>query len=254
MNLTYNLHNLRNRLSLLIFLLSNFNKEKFVCSVCGYSGPFKDINPPSGFRKHAKCPKCNALERHRLQYVVVHSLLNTINASTLKMLHFAPEPFFREFFSQQFGQYETADLNRHDVDYNVDLQRLPFADQTYDFVFASHVLEHIPNDEQAISEIRRILTTNGIAILPVPIVAEKTIEYSEPNPHEACHVRAPGFDYFDRYDRYFSKVDKISSDTLPGKYQLFIYEDRSQWPTKECPLRPSMPGKKHIDIVPVCHV
>lgn len=93
----------------------------------------------------------------------------------------------------------------HGVDHNVDLQELPFEDQTYDFVFASHVLEHIPNDEKAISEIRRILKPNGIAILPVPLVAEKTIEYSEPNPNETYHVRAPGFDYFDRYDRYFLK-------------------------------------------------
>jgi ubiquinone/menaquinone biosynthesis C-methylase UbiE len=181
-------------------------------------------------------------------------VLNGINSSALKMLHFAPEPFFREFFSKRFGQYETADLNTHGVDHNVDLQKLPFGDQTYDFVFASHVLEHVPNDEKAISEIRRILKPNGIAVLPVPLVAEKTIEYSEPNPNESYHVRAPGFDYFDRYERYFSKVDKISSDMLPSRYQLFVYENRSQWPTKECPLRPFMQGEKHIDIVPVCYV
>ena len=254
MNLKYYLRKLKNRISFSIFLIRNFNKEKFTCPVCGYSGPFKDVNPPTGLRKHAKCTKCNALERHRVQYLVVNNVLNGINSSALKMLHFAPEPFFKELFSKRFGQYETADLNMRGVDHNVDLQKLQFEDQSYDFVFASHVLEHIPNDEKAISEIRRILKPNGIAILPVPLVAEKTIEYPEPNPHEAYHVRAPGFDYFDRYERYFSKVDKISSDSLPSRYQLFVYENRSQWPTKECPLRPSMQGEKHIDIVPVCYV
>lgn len=254
MNLKYYLRKLQNRICFPIFLLRNFNKEKFTCPICGYSGPFRDVNPPTGLRKHAECPKCNALERHRIQYLVVNNVLKGINSSALKMLHFAPEPFFREFFSKRFGQYETADLNTRGVDYNVDLQKLPFEDQTYDFVFASHVLEHIPNDEKAIAEIRRILKPNGIAILPVPLLAEKTIEYPEPNPNEAYHVRAPGFDYFERYDRYFSKVEKISSDLLPGKYQLFIYENRSQWPTKECPLRPSMQGEKHLDIVPVCYV
>jgi ubiquinone/menaquinone biosynthesis C-methylase UbiE len=140
------------------------------------------------------------------------------------------------------------------VDHHVDLQHLPFADGTYDFVFASHVLEHIPDDEKAISEIRRILKPNGIAILPVPIVAEKTIEYPEPNPHESYHVRAPGMDYFDKYRRHFSRVERFSSDPLPKKYQLFLYEDRSRWPTKESPLRLPMPGEKHGDIVPVCYV
>jgi SAM-dependent methyltransferase len=184
----------------------------------------------------------------------VNKVLNRINSSELKMLHFAPEPFFRNFFSKRFNQYETADLNMPGVDHTVDIQELPFEDQSYDFVFASHVLEHVPNDQKAISEISRILRPNGIAILPVPLVAEKTIEYSEPNPYEGHHVRAPGFDYFDRYNQYFSKVDKISSDSLPGRYQLFVYENRSQWPTRECPLRPSMQGEKHIDIVPLCYV
>lgn len=225
-----------------------------MCPVCGYSGPFKDVNPATGRRKHAKCPKCLALERHRIQYLVVNDVLNGIDSSALKMLHFAPEPFFGEFFSKRFGQYETADLNKRGVDHNVDLQNLPFENETYDFVFASHVLEHIPDDKKAISEIRRILKPQGIAILPVPVVAEKTIEYPKPNPNEAYHVRAPGFDYFDRYGRHFSKINKFASDSLPRKYQLFIYEDRTQWPTKECPLRPSMQGEKHIDIVPVCYV
>jgi SAM-dependent methyltransferase len=170
------------------------------------------------------------------------------------MLHVAPEPFFRELFSKQFGQYESADIDRNDVDHRVDLQQLPFEDGSYDFVFASHVLEHIPDDEKAISEICRILKPNGIAMLPVPLVAEKTVEYPEPNPNEAYHVRAPGLDYFARYERYFPRVDTVCSDTLPEKYQLFLFEDRSQWPTQECPLRPAMPGEKHIDVVPVCYV
>jgi SAM-dependent methyltransferase len=250
----YYLHKLKKRANLYLFLLSNLSKEKYKCPVCNYKGPFKDINPPTGLRKHAKCPKCGALERHRIQHVVVNNLLNGIDTSSLRMLHFAPEWFFRDFFSKRFDQYETADLAMKNVDVKVDLQELPFQDETYDFVFASHVLEHIPNDKKAISEIRRILKPNGIAVLPVSLVAEKTIEYPEPNPNEAFHVRAPGLDYFDRYSTFFTKVEKHRSDSLPSGHQVYVYEDRSQWPTKECPLRPSMQGEKHIDIVPVCYV
>jgi len=172
----------------------------------------------------------------------------------LKMLHFAPEPFFRKFFLERFGKYETADLSMKGVDHKVDLQKLPFDNGTYDFVFASHVLEHILGDRKAISEIRRVLKPNGIAILPVPIIAEKTIEYPESNPHEGYHVRAPGIDYFDRFENHFSKVVIFSSASLPDKYQLFLYENRSNWPNRKNPLRPPMQGEKHIEIVPVCYV
>ena len=245
---------LKHKTNVAIFKLGHLQKEKFACPVCGYVGPFMDLAPPSGLRRHAQCPNCNALERHRIQYLVVNDLIRGMNTASLRMLHFAPEPFFREFFSQRFGQYETADLSMEGVDHHVDLQKLPFADGTYDFVFASHVLEHIPDDGKAISEIRRVLKPGGIAILPVPLVAEKTVEYPEPNPNEAYHVRAPGTDYFDRYKPYFCKIEMFSSNSLPEEYQLFVYENRSQWPTKECPMRPPMQGERHRDIVPVCYV
>jgi SAM-dependent methyltransferase len=208
----------------------------------------------TGLIKHSKCPSCHALERHRLQFLVLNDILSKINPNSLKVLHFAPEPFFREYLSKKFGKYESADVSMKDVDHSVDLQELPFDDKSYDFVFASHVLEHIPDDEKALAEICRILKPNGIAVLPVPIVAEKTVEYPEPNPYEIYHVRAPGIDYFEKYERHFSRVERFSSDSLPKKYQLFIFENRSQWPTKNCPLRPSMHGERHIDIVPVCYV
>jgi SAM-dependent methyltransferase len=248
------LRTIMNRATLPCFVLLNTRKERFTCPVCGYGGPFRDVNAPSGLRRHAQCPKCSALERHRLQYVVLEHLLAELQPETWKMLHFAPEAFFRRFFSTRFGTYETADLEAHDVDHNVDMRRLPFPDESYDFVFASHVLEHIQDDDRAISEVRRILNPNGIAILPVPIVADHTVEYPEANAAEFGHVRAPGLDYFERYARYFTKVEKITSDSLPFKYQLFVYEDRSQWPTNTCPLRPSMKGERHIDVVPICYV
>ena len=212
-----------------------------------------DVHGFAGHRRHAKCPRCGALERHRLQYFVVIELFKRLNPSKLRMLHFAPETFFRRLFRDRVGEYETADLSMKGVDHHVDLQRLPFEKASYDFIFASHVLEHIPDDGKAISEIRRVLRPGGLAILPVPVVCEKTVEYSEPNPREGWHVRAPGTDYFDKYKQHFPRVEIHDSGSLPERFQLFVYENRSRWPTPECPLRPPMPGERHADFVPVCY-
>lgn len=227
--------------------VTHLTKKKFECPICAYHGPFEDINSDTGLRRYAKCPKCGSLERHRLQYLVAHSIFASLPTSHMTMLHFAPEAFLKAFFSQQFFKYETADLSMEGVDHRVDLQSLPFADATYDVVFASHVLEHIPDDKKAIQEIRRILRPNGIALLPVPIISEITVEYTEPSPNEHCHVRAPGLDYYDRFVPYFTRVEKYVSDAFPEKYQLFIYEDRSRWGS-------NIEDDKHIDIVPVCYV
>jgi SAM-dependent methyltransferase len=192
--------------------------------------------------------------RHRAQYVVTKNVMQGIRPSALRMLHVAPETCLRTLFSEHFGRYETAGLQRPGVDHDVDLENLPFEDRAYDFLFASHVLEHVRDDERALAEIRRVLRPGGIAVLPVPILSDKTVEYPEPNPHEHLHVRAPGLDYLDKYERYFARVDRISSASLPGEYQTFVYEDRTCWPTKECPYRPAMPGERHVEIVPVCYV
>jgi hypothetical protein len=249
------LQRLKNKLQppLPVFRLLNRDKKRFQCPICDYDGPFADVSSFAGLRQHAKCPQCGALERHRLQYLVLMDLFRVMDPSRLKMLHFAPEPFFSSVFQKRFSDYETADLSMRNVDYNVDIQNLPFENGTYDFIFASHVLEHIPNDRKALLEIRRVLKPNGIAVLPVPVVCDRTVEYPEANPREAYHFRAPGLDYFQRYETYFGRVELRTSNTLPERHQPFIYEDRTIWPTKACPLRPPMSGEKHTDFVPICH-
>jgi len=172
----------------------------------------------------------------------------------MRMLHFAPEPFFRPVFSREFERYETADFSMPGVDFRVDLQQLPFAASSYDVIFASHVLEHIRDDLAAICEIRRVLSPGGVAILPVPLVCEKTIEYPHPNPDESFHVRAPGPDYFERFAEHFSRVELISSSVFPAKHQLHILESRMDFPNPRAPLRTPMAGSRHEDVVPVCHV
>jgi SAM-dependent methyltransferase len=245
-------YGLKRRINLLIFKMRNLRKEKFECPICAYCGPFLDKSIHTGIRKHAKCPNCNALERHRLQFLVLQEVFKGKETAHCRMLHVAPEPFFREFFSQRFGYYETADLKMKGADHKVDLQHLPFDDGTYDFVFASHVLEHIPDDGKAVSEIRRILRPTGLAMLPVPIYGQTTVEFSEPDPNEFGHVRAPGLDYFDRYERYFSKVERFDSGSQPEKYQVFVYQDREPQLTDGQP-RSSFRHARLADVVPVCY-
>ncbi len=232
--------------------ITSLNNPKFICPFCSYKGQFKNLVKKTGFRKNARCPQCKSLERHRLQKLVLDTVFADSNLCKQKILHCAPEPFLTQYLKPLFTQYVTADLCREDVDIQCDLTQLPFADQEFDCLYASHVLEHIKDDQKALAEIKRVLKPNGIAILPVPIVEEITIEYPEPNPSETYHVRAPGKDYYQRYQQVFSKVKIYSSLDFDDIYQPFIYEDRSHYPNPYSPLRNPSKDIKHLDFVPIC--
>ncbi len=233
------------------FQLRNAFKQRFECPLCGYRGPFADHKAETGSRKHAMCPKCWSMERHRLQKLVLDDLKKHIDFSSMRVLHMAPETFFRDYLKKICGNYLSADLDPKGVDVQADLTALPFKDGEFDFVFASHVLEHVREDKKALAEIARVLSPSGLSFLPVPMIGEKTIEYPAPNPHETFHVRAPGFDYYERYKEFFAEVRLFSSTSFAEKYQVYVYEDRTWWPDT-LPLRPIMYGKRHLDLVPVC--
>jgi len=49
-----------------------------------------------------------------------------------------------------------------------DVQRLPFADASFDAVLGSHVMEHIPEPEKALAEVARVLRPAGRFLLLTP--------------------------------------------------------------------------------------
>ncbi len=49
-----------------------------------------------------------------------------------------------------------------------DIRQLPFADAFFDCVICSEVLEHIPDHEQAVGELVRVLKPEGLLVISVP--------------------------------------------------------------------------------------
>ena len=249
---------LRNRLGILRDLMlapRSILDRGYECPICQYRGFFiTSTSRRMAPRKSARCPRCGAAERHRLQHLVVQEALQNRDMAVMDALHFAPEPFFRKRFRQSFRSYMTSDLARPGVDLQADICDLPLDDDSFDFVFASHVLEHIQDDHSALREIARVLRPGGVAILPVPIVADHTIEYPHPVETEWHHVRAPGLDYYERFHAYFDRVLVRRSSDFDERFQTWSCEDRSSFPTPECPFRRPMPGRRHLDAVPVCYV
>ena len=201
-----------------VFKLLNFaSKEKYKCPICNYHGPF--MNKKN--RHDAKCPKCGELERARLAMLVLNEIYDKQKASETDVLHISPENFLRKIFKDKYKSYISSDLYREDVDHQFDIQSIPYPDNSFDLVFASHVLEYVKNDRQAIQEIKRVLRPGGLAFLPVPMLHEKTIDYDNRQPNKRI-IRETGVDYFDRYREFFSDVTIYEPNSFDEKFNLTI--------------------------------
>ena len=207
-----------------IFKLININsKHKYICPICNYKGPFMDKNN----RHRAKCPKCGELERARMAMLVVNEIYDDHKSSQTDVLHISPENFLRKIFKKKYKSYISSDLYRKDVDHQFDIEEIPYPDNSFDLVFASHVLEYVKNDKKAINEIKRVLRPGGLAFLPVPMLHDKTIDFEERPPNKRI-IRETGVDYFDRYREVFTEVKVYDPSSFDEKFNLTIdMEDES---------------------------
>ena len=144
-----------------------------------------------------------------------------------RILHVAPEPVLQKRL-KAIGQenYVSADLSRPDVDVRMDLTKITFPDDSFDLVVCNHVLEHIPNDRQAIAEIARVLCSTGHALIQVPIYdlpSGQTLEdpsiVTPADRHmlygQFDHVRKYGGDFRNRLEAAGLKVTVVSPQDLP---------------------------------------
>lgn len=109
-----------------------------------------------------------------------------------------------------------------------DLTSSPFEDQAFDLIICNHVLEHISDEGLAIREIQRLMTSQGIAILQVPIAKKLDTTFEDTEIRTSSdrlnhygqedHVRLYGTDYKSRLERYGLSVAQIN---IYNKYERF---------------------------------
>ena len=158
-------------------------------------------------RDDAECVYCGSLERQRLIWFFMSRKTDLSHRVPMKMLHVAPEPCLEPRLKEKLGEnYLTADLSDPRAMLQMDITDIPYADQSFDAILCSHVLEHVQDDIRAMREFHRVLNDDGWAILLVPITRDKTFEdpsITEPRERlevygQEDHIRRYGWDYVDR--------------------------------------------------------
>ncbi len=169
----------RARLGLIFFRLFSilYLGDQVTCPCCG--GHFRRFMSRAPNRNsRGVCPRCLSLERHRVLSLYLRERTNLFTAP-LKVLHFAPELcFYAAFKNLSNLHYITADIDSPLADVQVDIMDIHFEDATFDVILCYHVLEHVPNDQKAVSELYRVLKPGGWGIIqsPINLSYEKTFE------------------------------------------------------------------------------
>lgn len=178
-----------------------------LCPVCGWgSRRFRQFRHHSN--PEAMCVHCGALERHRFAWLYFQARTDLFDGRLKRVLHVAPELCFIERMKKRLGDsYLTADLASKHATIKMDITAIQFPDASFDVIYCSHVLEHVPDDRRAMREFHRVLKPGGWAILLVPITAPGAT-FEDPSvvdPSERLrlfgqedHVRRYGPDYVDR--------------------------------------------------------
>jgi SAM-dependent methyltransferase len=216
-------------------------KGRKYCHACNNSVPFfiphprfllnqklhKDLQVIGSDLVNYMCPVCHSHDRERHLFIFLKktNLFNELNGA--RILHFAPEKHLSaQINSLNPDVYIQADLypDSNGIE-KVDMQNIPYNDNTFDLIIANHVLEHVEDDSAALREIYRVLRHGGKALLQTPFsnLLEKTID--DPGIStvylrtvingQADHLRLYGRDIFEKVESFgFTLYDQPSNKEL----------------------------------------
>jgi len=184
-------------------------------------------------RDNVLSPSTLSLERHRVLWMYLMNETDFFSVPK-KVLHFAPEQaFYKRFRKQQNLEYITTDLNSPLADVKADICALPFKNDEFDVILCNHVLEHIPDDTQAMRELYRVLKPGGMGVFQIPQDLNREITFEDDSitdPVERAkifgqydHVRVYGRDYFDKLRSIGFKVDEIDYSASLSEEQVDGY-------------------------------
>lgn len=197
---------------------------------------------PYGYEKqrdNVLSPSTLSLERHRLLWLFLKNETDFFTQPA-EVLHFAPEQaFYHRFKKQKNLSYTTTDLESPLADVKADICQLPFADASFDWILCNHVLEHIPDDRQAMKELYRVLKKGGRLICQIPLDFGRTVTFEDDSITDKRerakifgqydHLRVYGMDFFDKLQSVGFEVQAIPyaqqfSEEDQKRYALDPYE------------------------------
>lgn len=145
--------------------------------------------------------------------------------SGLKALQLSLEPAISS------GYFRECELSVYDGENHLDLEHINRPSGSYDVILCNHVLEHIPNDNKAFSELLRVTSPGGLIEMSVPIRENtKTNDWNYADQRQDGHHRVYGFDIWQRFQGDYYVLQVLTHDPVTGTrdYMFFITTQKSR--------------------------
>jgi SAM-dependent methyltransferase len=152
-----------------------------ICNICRWVG--------EAFvgRQHVElyqCPACGSNGRDRFLH---WCFTNRVGLSpALRIIECSPrlrEPYRSAMSTWFFYRTSDYDLRAHKGNLQLDLQAIELPDGCLDVMLCAHVLEHVPDTDKALAELRRVIAPGGHLLLQVPVLQGHTAPPTEPEFH-----------------------------------------------------------------------
>lgn len=155
--------------------------DAVVCNICRWSGDrFEGI----AHSESAICERCGSITRDRFLHLAMGWRRRPRRGE--RVLETSPRlgGEYRTWMGHHFRYLASDfDASMHKADIQLDLQAIDLPDASVDLILTPHVLEHVPDTDAALDELRRILAPGGRLVLQVPVDQAVTAPPSEPEFH-----------------------------------------------------------------------
>lgn len=147
--------------------------RKFKCLVCN-----KQLRSFISHYNDKLCPNCGSSSRDRRLYNLITEKFLT---NGMSILDFSPSrSYYRKFKKNASINYQASDLSNNFIaQHKFDLTKVELEDNIFDLIICYHVLEHIIDDNKAISELYRILKNECFCLIQTPFKEGEIYENSE---------------------------------------------------------------------------
>lgn len=139
------------------------------CPVCDRWA--RGLDPGPAGRPAAACPRCGSLERHRVAAILFPYLLSQVAPDGI-VLEAAPQSGLTEVLGSLVGDslfgFDIDPSQGRPIDFVASITDLPLRGGSCRFIYYSHVLEHVVDDEAGMRELARVLGDRGLAYIQVP--------------------------------------------------------------------------------------